>query len=453
MALIFLFLTFIILLNTIIYNDFCYLIVSFMSLIVSVIVIRILCVNTRLYVKSFLNFFMICNIGIFITAFYSEFFDSLEYLKKDSYNFYEYSLNINNYSLYELREITEGSLAIYIWGFIYSITNIFNINSHYIGLIFNSICLCFTLLLAIRTCEIIYPHDLLRIKIIKAMFYSSGLFILFASFHFRDAFIVLVYAFQIFIFAFLIKKRFSNYIFFLTCILNVIISFIYYFLRLEFFIIPSVLYLVYSFTFLISKNRLKLGFTFIVSISTVFFCTAFILINIKQIVYEFNRNAFSYLEHSGGVNAGDNFAWKLLHDSHIIIQVFIKPIVFSLFPIPFWSKIDSYNSYDLYKMLFTLNCYLYIPLFWLSINLFLKYRKLRNHFNYFNILLLFIFLYGICFTSLEQRHFGPFLINLFFIIIISDFKVQRLKFRGIFNVYLFISFIFSLNILKFFNGI
>ena len=160
----------------------------------------------------------------------------------------------------------------------------------------------------------------------------------------------------------------------------------------------------------------------------------------------YNRNVIAYLEHAGGVNQDSNFGWKLLHESPFFLQLFLKPIIFFIFPIPFWSKIGSLDSYDLYKTIFNLNCYFYLPLL-SGIFSFIKNKSLRNHFNYFNLTLFFLFLYGICFTSFEQRHLGPFLINLFYYFNTKLF-LAKIKNSAIVGIYFSPFLFFTLSLLR-----
>ena len=136
-----------------------------------------------------------------------------------------------------------------------------------------------------QTCKIIYPGDLLEIKILKILFYSSGLYYLFASFHLRDAIIVLIYTLQMYYFANFIKSPVRFYRLFNFVCLNIFLSVVYFYLRLEFVMIPIIFVIIYSLFQFIESKRLKLNIVTIFSFFIIFCSFLIIVINIDSIIY------------------------------------------------------------------------------------------------------------------------------------------------------------------------
>ena len=119
----------------------------------------------------------------------------------------------------------------------------------------------------------------------------------------------------------------------------------------------------------------------------------------------------------------------------LFFTTIFKTNYFLLFPIPFLSKIGSLDSYDLYKTIFNLNYCFYHFIIIRYIFVYKKQIFEKSFQRYFNLTLFFLFLYGICFTSFEQRHLGPFLINLFFIILIPNYSLAKNKNSAIVGIY------------------
>ena len=120
---------------------------------------------------------------------YANQFNDVNQTLKDAGNFFYFStVDISSLSLPEIYLITDGSLMVKIWGFIYNFFEYFGFSKEpYIGILFNILLNCFSGVVGIKIIRLLFGFDLYRFKKFTLFYSCTGIIWLISSTHLRDS--------------------------------------------------------------------------------------------------------------------------------------------------------------------------------------------------------------------------------------------------------------------------
>jgi hypothetical protein len=382
-----------------------------------------------------------------ISTFYRLYLNDFLQNTLDPNNFYKYStISFDNISFIDILSATEGSLAIYIWRPFYNFFNYIGIGKPIlIGHLVNNILVGFSGIIGLSICKYIYPNHNNIYNRFTTLFLFCSMFWQFQSIHFRDAFVLF---FVTILFYFTIRYLFlnntKNLIFLIFSV--IILSFLFTFLRTEFYIIPIVYFILTYFidTLYNKKNKLKLFFG-IFLIFLVLFIYLYFSNNYNTLVNYFYLAKNGYQEEVNNTASSSSLGQSLIINQPAYFRIILGSIYVHIFPIPFWFGFKLDTIYDLFV---SLNLFYIIgitPLIYLSYtnynNTVLKKIKIY-------ILLSYIFIVSaISMTSLETRHISVFYIPLIIQASTVDFTLFKNRYLKI--LFILISLLFFVNLLWF----
>lgn len=348
------------------------------------------------------------SIGV---LFLKHFNDKLQ-ITKDAFNFFHLStsneipLNIFKISMY-----SEGSLAIYIWKIYYTIFDILNIDlGMYIGIYLNIFISASVYLIVMKITRVIFVDRKNYSRRVFYLFSFCGIYYLFSSLHFRDSFILLIFAFNILSSLTFLQKPNSSCNLFKYILISILLSFCFFFLRKEFIFIPLVFAAVNILLLIIYKNsgisivtKLLLLFSSLIIFSSIF------LINNNVLNYLID-GYLNYSNDSNDNSSSSSFGLSLIVNQPIILRGILGFFYMFIFPMPFWSGLTTDSAYHFFKSLNVLYLYVLFPFFILCILKIPNSSFYKNKYFVFLLITSIGFTLSVVMTSLESRHFGIFII-------------------------------------------
>ena len=453
-SLLFIFWFFGAIMNCFSYNSFDPIFIFFFIFVFGFILLKILSFNSdiKLYEeKGFLSFFFISWFISGISSIYlNTFFDASQLNDAGDFFIFSTSHEYSEISLKKLHGITNGSLAVVIWRFIYNLFYFIGFEKTVlIGLLINNLIMSFSLLLTLKMGAMIVSSNHERLDRITILYCSCGIFFLFSNILLRDSFSILYVILQLYFASRLIMKlSFYNVIIF--CIFTVIANYFVVYIRYELqyfpllfiFIIPILKY----YQKISSKKIIFLIFT--TALLTILLLNYYV-INIYDysIIKMFNIRG-SYLYESSTL--GNNSLGKIIIEN---IHPFLLPLFFLFtlifYPLPFWVEFSKLEIYGLLKGLQWFYMIFFLPMILLSLIKIISLLKLKNRLLVLHTIFFIGITLSVIITSGEQRHFALGIPSAILFTLILDFKDKVDNNNYFITLFLLISFIIMLYILFF----
>jgi hypothetical protein len=400
-------------------------------------------VRKKSELSSFITFFSVGLFWIAVSSFFRIYLFDYSQNTSDAYFFYQKSIDFKSKeSINELIILTEGSLAVYFWRLIYSLTSFFGFASTpFYGIIFNNLILSFTAIIGVKISNIIFNNDMERAKRFILYFCSCGIFWLAASVHMRDAFIIFL---TTILFYFAIKQINNNTTKNKLVFFGIVIFFtvLFPFLRTEFYFIPAFIFFC---TFLPSLFLQRHKFIRYIPFLLLFIFLIVVISNLGlfdfNLLEVLNRGKRGYQEEIDVTANAGSLGVKLVIDQHPLVRLLIGSLYLQIYPIPFWYGFKTDTIYDFFKS---------INLFFLwgilaSIYVCLKeisfYTLEVKKYLFFSLFIYLLMVFAISMSSLETRHLGCFFVPIIIIACAPDYtkKINVKRFKiAIFNILLFI---------------
>lgn len=432
------------------YNSLSPLFISILFLIFPIFISRIF--NSDLGFEDFSNYIKIYSLFLFISivpSIYYLFLKDPFQVSSDAGLFFNVTSNKDffSYPILELQLFFENVLPLYIWAIIYRLELfLFGSNLYYTGIIVNISLISLSSVSLLNSARIVFNNKL-KNKILILLVLTSGTFYMFSSIHIRDVFALFLCTliFNSYTKKFLEKDNkksvffhlYNGGIFFI--LLNLFFSFLLFFIRKEFIIVPFVMYFTY-FYLKFWKSHLSFRlFAYLFVIIFIFLFIYFDIFNSAQILLD---EKLKYDEFSND-EASDSLGNKLVINQPILIRMLIGPIYMFFFPIPFWTGFLSNSFYHFAKSISVIQFYLIAPLVLINFKNFFTNRNSTLLFK-FSILIILFFSFFISLTSLETRHLGAFYSILYFSLLYVDFESS--KFLNLYKKKLFLIFVFVISI-------
>ena len=400
-------------------------------------------VEKNYFFKLIIVYYFMSSIG---AVFLKHFKDKLQ-TTKDAFNFFQFSTDKEiPINIFKIFHYSEGSFAIYIWKIFYSIFDYFDIPlGMYIGIYFNIFISASVYLIVMKITRIIFEKGKNYSQRVFYLFSFCGIYYLFSSMHFRDSFVLLLFAFNILFALHFLKKPNSLYNLIKYILISFLLSFCFFFLRKEFVFIPLVFAFVNTFLLIIYK---KSGISFVTKIlllvSSLIVFNSFILFNSNFISYLVD-GYISYTKASHVNSSSSSLGLSLIVTQPIFIRAILGFYYMFIFPVPFWSGFASDSAYHFFKSLNVLYLYFLFPFFILCIFKVLNFKFYKNKYFIFFMITSIGFTLSVAMTSLESRHFGIFIILFQILSLYINIKKRRERHNLIICLMFYFVFIIALH--------
>lgn len=418
---------FLLLILCLITSNLTYFFIPLIFLLFSFVLIFLFRIKEPIYYVFFYNIYTIGIFWILIASIYRIYLNDHLQNTLDANNFYVFaSMSFDNVSLLDLVSYTEGSLAIYIWSFFYKFFDLIGFGTPIIiGVLLNNLNVCFTGLIGLKICKLLYPNKPHIWNTYVIIFPLCAIFWLFQSVHIRDSFILLMITIM---YLFSIKYLYYNrrndlILFIIVCLL---FFFAFPFLRTEFYILP-ILFLILAY----SINKLVTSKNILVLFLLVFFLVISVVIFLNfsesygKLLNYFFLAKNGYADEVNSASAGNSLGQLLIFNQPIFIRIILGVIYLQIYPIPFWFGFKLDTIYDLFVSLNLIFWLCILPLVYLSLNNLKTHSKVVKVIQIYSLLLYLIMVVAITTTSLEIRHIAVFYVPL--IIQASTFELNKIN--------------------------
>lgn len=354
--------------------------------------------------------FNVCLFWTSVAAVYFNVFDDQQYQGQDSGFFLELSKGaiFINPILFGTNYY-DGIGAVNFWKLFYDLFALMGFAKlPYIGVTINTVIVSLSGLFSLKMVKLIYPSDTKRFYRYLFLFSSCGLFMLFASLHLRDAFILLFVTLQAYGWMRII--RYPNLInFILLLLITSISTFSLLWLRTEFSALGFGFLLAFLASFIIT-NKWSRASQFLIYLFSAFMVglLVFLMYSYTSVIYDLLDSTSLYAKEMAKAS-GNSLGYDLILSQPLPIRLILSSFFIFILPIPFWSGMEENSIYFLLKSLNAVYFYFVIPLLVLSFLNFLSFKRLRNNINFFLLFCILGFTLIVAATSMEGRHIGSFL--------------------------------------------
>jgi hypothetical protein len=358
-----------------------------------------------------------------VSAIYANWLGDVGQNNSDAASFYELAAGkLWKMDLEHLEVLSEGSIAIRLWGSIYDLFAVIGLEKgRYIGILTNMSLVSLSGVIGIRICKLIFGNSQERLDRFILLFSSCGIFWLYAAIHLRDSLVLFVITGLLYTWVrWLTKYSLSDFVLALT--LTVLSGVLFRYLRDNFVSVPLIIGALAfgcSLTFKkmnIAAKAIAYVFLILLVVSAVILGEGFLNQNVEQMLsYREGYTSLSTDSHSSG-----SLGVSLILSQPILIRAVLGSGYLFLFPIPFWTGFQLESAYALLKSTNVIYFYFLTPLFLLSIRKMWRFSNLRTSSSMFLLSVVVGFTIAVSITSLETRHFGVFLVPAMIISLIPD---------------------------------
>jgi hypothetical protein len=338
----------------------------------------------------------------------------------DSSRFYALASNIkSSLPLDELRYISDGSGAIYIWRELYRATDYFGIKADaHIGISFNILLVALTAVLAIKIVKTIWGNDHYRLVKMTYLYSLCGIVWLYAANHLRDSFIL-----------------------FTTTLL--------FYLWIKFLVFPKLKYAamvaVVSIAWILNYKYMRIEYQYVpltvasAGIVAWFLCTKNVLSKIALsgvllifgMLIMLNYGYMTSIKHEVKVgktwsSSSSSLGSKYVVNAPLPVRATVGTYYIHVFPIPFWAGFQLSTAYHLFKSLNAVYMLFVVPMGIVgAIRAMSLNRNKRSPPLLFSLIFYFGFAMTVAITSLEGRHLGAFIVAFLILAIAPDFRTRH----------------------------
>lgn len=388
--------------------------------------------------KMFCWVFVVCWFMAGISAIYTNYLASFSQYVSDADTYYFFS---KNYQRKLFPNDFNGYGMILGWQLFYKIFSIIGLDGKYIGILVNTSFVAFTGVVAMKIARLIYGNDKNRLNRLIILFSTCGLFWLFAAIHLRDAAILLLVTFIIYVCTYFVKNRNIVSLLFLL-VVTVVSASILLGLRKQFVFIPYIMACISVFVCLFTKGKkfIKKRSVFMSSWFYIIICL-FIAATMMFLYYEYfvrvvNKYLFSraYATTTLGVAPPDSLGVVFLITAPLLVRFIIGSFSLYLMPIPLWQGLQTLTAYGLFKSCFAVYNYMLLPLVGVSVQQIMLNKLLRTPELMLQLVIMIIFTSVVTLFSLEFRHFGVFYVSILQLALLPDLSIR--KNRNVYILYL-----------------
>jgi hypothetical protein len=420
------------LLNIAGYGNFLVFPMGLFYFIVGYVLIIFFGLNQSWECRVYVRMFAIGWLAMGISAFYDFVLESKDLDGMDSAAFFEAAKGLyRNLTITDLLVTHEGGLAIKIWQEIYDSFALFGIpKERFIGILVNVLAVSFSGVIAMRSAKHIYGNDSYRSCLLFYMITLCGMNWLFAGFHLRDSFVLLAVTSLLAVWIWFLRWPAFGFRLLIVTIFSLGMAGILQSLRGEFLFLPLAFGLAACPAILFShKSSIKnvWRWLFLILVIPIIVGTAVFVYSEVRFLMEYTSQL--YLAGSGGIEGSSNPGWVLVYQSPWYVQVFLRPLVMFVFPLPVWSGLQLDSAYVFFKGLATPLFYVILPLAGIAAYYLYRFPVLRSPQQLFLFFISLGMTLAIAFTSGETRHLGVFLIPIFLFCLLPNIKEQTVRYQ------------------------
>lgn len=365
-----------------------------------------------------------------IAAFYANQLKDASQLFSDAGSFFEMaSTDIHNHlSLVELQVLSEGALAIKLWGAIYDFFAVLGFpRERYVGTTVNVTAVAFSAVVALKIVRLVYGHDSVRFKLLTTLFSCCGLFWLFAGIHMRDSIVLLSITLLTYGWLHFLSMPDLGLRLLQILALSLLCGLFMGFLRGEFVFVPIAMAMAGTAALMLGrKNRRGRLIPYVLVLIGMLISVGSLATfgEAIELVLFGGRESYSDLAAQAGA---DSLGMALIVNQVMPIRLLLGSIYLFVFPIPFWSGFQLESVYSLFKSLNVIFFYFVLPLLILSLIQVWRNKNERTPAIMFLLFLSVGFTLAIAGTSLETRHFGAFLVPIFVLLLLPDLRLAKVR--------------------------
>jgi hypothetical protein len=388
--------------------------------------------------------FSVCWLMAGIAALYANILDDEVQLYGDAAAFYALASDTaRGLSITDIEDLTTGAGAVVIWRELYIFFEALGFEkAPYLGIMANVWLVSMAAVFGIKTCKVVVGNDYQKLARFSLLFSLCGLFWLFAALHLRDALgFFVVSVLLLFWTRYLKQPTLINLVSVLVG--SVVGALIFYYIRREFSYIPAIMLMAAIPSILLFGTDIR-GIT---KASLVIACLASITL-VAYLYQDYNITVFerisdrylSYSEFSQDESSSTSLGLKFIVKAPFLLRPLLGLGYLFVFPIPIWSGFTSESAYFLFKSANGLFFYGFIPLLALALLRMSQMSSLRSGASIFLIVFGMSMAFLVAATSLETRHFGPFILPLLIIAVIPDLGLrrERLAYQYFFKCFLLV---------------
>ena len=396
----------------------------FFLLLGSCIFHRISPLGGRHEINAFLLFFSVCYFWSGVAGIYSVYLDDVSQ-KADASWFFDLASGMGyGLTLFELRGLTEGSGAVFMWRAIYDLVSSIGFQKGpYIAVAFNTFLVSIAGVFAIKTVRVIFSHDQHRVARFLRLFTMCGVFWLFAAILLRDSSVLLLNTLLVYVWVcYLMRPQWATAV--LLVVFSVISTAIFEYLRTEFFFVPVVMRVAGAGAIFVQGQLSRLsGVMSMLLIIGVLGLFIFILPSSPKDLADLlvsGHDQYAEMASDDGAGHG-SLGMAYVVNQPIPVRLAIGSFYLQVFPIPFWSGLYVQSIYHLLKSLNAIFMWFVVPLAILGVRRSLQVKEKPKKAAL--VFLTFVyagFTVAIAGTSLETRHLGAFLVPLLIVATVPD---------------------------------
>lgn len=372
---------------------------------------------------AFSIIFAVCYFWSGIAAIYSVYLGDLGQ-QSDTAWFYRLATELDDgLSLDELRHITSGSGAVYLWRVIYRLFSAIGFEKGiYIAVAANTFLVSAAGAIAIKIVALIFGNDRRRLRRLTLLFASCGACWLFASVLLRDSAILLLNTLLLCVWVrYLVQPRWKTAVW--LVLFSILATVLYAYLRTEFFFVPAALLLAGLASFIVVSGPLfRMPRTMgaaggaLLMMACVLVVVALLgggesIVRYLGVVASGSRQ---YSEYAVSLDSnGSSLGVTYVLNQPLLIRLALGAFYLQIFPIPFWSGFIEGGAYHFFKSCNAIFMWFVMPLAILGL-----YRTWLLKLQCSKLALMFLcisyagFTLAVAGTSLETRHLGVFCVPL-----------------------------------------
>jgi len=393
--------------------------------------------------EAFLLAFSICYFWAGVAGIYSVYLEDISQ-KGDALWFFGLAANTNDgRSLDQIRAITSGSGAVFVWRAIYNFFSAIGFQKGpYIAIAFNTFLVAVSGVFGTKALQVIFNDDQRRAARFILLFSMCGVFWLFAATFLRDSFVLLLNTLLVYVWVRYLTNPTRVTAFFLI-MFSAIATIAFAYLRTEFLFVPIAMLFAGDVAILIKGRFVR--WTALMSVILTGLYIAVLPISITDFVNVIASGTAQYKtfanspENHGSTSTSPENHGSTSPESHssslgvtyvvnqpILMRLAIGSFYLQIFPIPFWSGMFEGTVYHLLKSLNAIFMWFVIPFAVLGI-----YRSWQIKEKPEQTALLFLtviyagFSCAVAGSSLETRHLGSFLLPLLMLATVPDLRLRE----------------------------
>lgn len=322
----------------------------------------------------------------------------------------------------DLVFLQENGGAMLLWRTIYDAFSALGFEKgRYIGVAANTAMVAFSAVAGTRMVEALHGRDPRRLRRFTFLFPACGLFWMFGAIHLRDSAVLLsVTLLTLFWVRFLAVPGKGNL---WKLVAASAVGFLAFgMLRTEFVFVPVAMLMAgLAAIFMGSSDRASRRRMLLWAAVVGLPFAVWVVIQLQSdLVQALLHGQETYNDLTAAESSQGSLGNSLIMNQPAPLRLVLGFVYLLVFPIPFWSGIQGGTAYHLFKTLHALFMYGLLPLAALSAHRVIRERSTIGAPALFLLLVVIGFALSISYTSLENRHFGAFLVSLLVLCTIPD---------------------------------